>query len=54
VANPSYSPELGPYSLGASCDQAIITELFDMTIKAYHILHPLQTDSPEIAEICPR
>jgi hypothetical protein len=51
VANPSYSPEHGPYSLGASCDQAIITELFDMTIKAYHILHPQQTDSPEIAEI---
>jgi len=51
VANPSYSPEHGPYSLGASCDQAIITELFDMTIKAYRILHPQQTDSPEIAEI---
>ena len=52
VANPSYSPEHGPYSLGASCDQAIITELFDMTIKAFHILHPQQeTDSPEIAEI---
>ncbi|MGB4415849.1 MAG: glycoside hydrolase family 95 protein [Paludibacter sp.] len=51
VANPSYSPEHGPYSLGASCDQAIITELFDMTIKAYRILHPQQTDSPEITEI---
>ncbi len=51
VANPSYSPEHGPYSLGASCDQAIITELFDMTIKAYHILYPQQSNSSEIAEI---
>lgn len=52
VANPSYSPEHGPYSLGASCDQAIITELFDMTIKAFHILNPLQHDVPsEIKEI---
>ncbi|MDO9634275.1 MAG: glycoside hydrolase family 95 protein [Paludibacter sp.] len=51
VANPSYSPEHGPYSLGTSSDQAIITELFDMTIKAYHILHHQQADSPEIAEI---
>ena len=52
VANPSYSPEHGPYSLGASCDQAIITELFDMVIKSYHILNPDKlSDSPEIAEI---
>lgn len=51
VANPSYSPEHGPYSLGASCDQAIITELFDMTIKAYHILHPQENNSAEISEI---
>lgn len=34
VANPSYSPEHGPYSLGASADQAIIWELFDMVLKA--------------------
>lgn len=38
VANPSYSPEHGPYSLGASADQAIIWELFDMVIKASNLL----------------
>ena len=48
VANPSYSPEHGPYSLGASCDQAIITELFDMVIKATGILNK---NIPEINEI---
>jgi hypothetical protein len=48
VANPSYSPEHGPYSLGASCDQAIITELFDMVIKSAKILNK---DIPEISEI---
>ncbi|MCL1932653.1 MAG: glycoside hydrolase family 95 protein [Candidatus Azobacteroides sp.] len=48
VANPSYSPEHGPYSLGASCDQAIITELFDMVIKAAGILNK---NIPEINEI---
>jgi alpha-L-fucosidase 2 len=48
VANPSYSPEHGPYSLGASCDQAIITELFDMVIKASTILNK---NTPEINEI---
>jgi hypothetical protein len=48
VANPSYSPEHGPYSLGASCDQAIITELFDMVIKAGGIL---DKNTPEINEI---
>jgi alpha-L-fucosidase 2 len=29
VANPSFSPEHGPYSLGCSCDQEIIWELFE-------------------------
>jgi len=48
VANPSYSPEHGPYSLGASCDQAIITELFDMVMKAAKILNK---NLPEINEI---
>lgn len=38
VANPSYSPEHGEYSLGASCDQAIITEMFDIVIKAAEVL----------------
>ena len=52
VSSPSYSPEHGPYSLGASCDQAIITELFDMVIKADQILNPSkEADTPEIAEI---
>ena len=48
VANPSYSPEHGPYSLGASCDQAIIWELFDMVIKASEILGK---NTPEVDEI---
>ena len=48
VANPSYSPEHGPYSLGASCDQAIITELFDMVLKAAKLLNK---DISEINEI---
>lgn len=48
VANPSYSPEHGPYSLGASADQAIIWELFDMVIKAGDLLG---YDTPEVTEI---
>ena len=48
VANPSYSPEHGPYSLGASCDQAIITELFDMVVKASNILGK---NTPEVEEV---
>ena len=48
VANPSYSPEHGPYSLGASCDQAIITEIFDMVLKASK---ELNLNIPEINEI---
>lgn len=48
VANPSYSPEHGPYSLGASSDQAIITELFDMVLKASAILGK---DTPEMKEV---
>jgi len=48
VANPSYSPEHGPYSLGTSCDQAIITEIFDFVIKASEILNK---PSAEINEI---
>lgn len=38
VSSPSYSPEHGPYTLGASCDQEIIWELFDFTLKAADIL----------------
>lgn len=48
VSSPSYSPEHGPYSLGASCDQEIIWELFDFTLKAADIL---KIESSEIEEI---
>ena len=48
VVNPSYSPEHGEFSLGASCDQAIISELFDMTIKAGNVL---DKNIPELKEI---
>ena len=48
VANPSFSPEHGNYSLGASCDQAIIAELFDMVLKASDIL---QKNTSEVNEI---
>ncbi|GHT18290.1 hypothetical protein AGMMS4957_00280 [Bacteroidia bacterium] len=48
VASPSYSPEHGAYSMGSACDQAVITELFDMVIKANKILGG---KTPEIAEI---
>jgi alpha-L-fucosidase 2 len=48
VANPSYSPEHGEYSLGASCDQAIITEMFDIVIKASQVLGK---NTKEVTEI---
>jgi alpha-L-fucosidase 2 len=48
VASPSYSPEHGAYSMGSACDQGVITELFDMVIKAGKILGG---NIPEIAEI---
>ena len=48
VANPSYSPEHGPYSLGTSCDQAIIWELFDFVIKASDILGKTSAEIDEI------
>lgn len=48
VANPSYSPEHGEYSLGCASDQGIICELFDMVIKASEVLN---CRTPEIAEI---
>jgi hypothetical protein len=51
VASPSYSPEHGPYSLGASCDQAIITELFDMAIQANKILKRNPAEVEEITAI---
>ena len=48
VANPSYSPEHGPYSLGASCDQQIIWELFEEVGKAADILG---IESAEVDEV---
>lgn len=48
VSSPSWSPEHGPYSIGASCDQGIIWELFDFTIKA---AETLGIESSEIEEI---
>lgn len=49
VANPSYSPEHGVYSIGCTSDQAIIWELFDEVIKAADILG--KGSASEIAEI---
>ncbi len=48
VASPSYSPEHGEYSLGASCDQQIIWELFEDVIKAAEVLG---IETSEIEEI---
>ncbi len=48
VANPSYSPEHGPYSIGASCDQAIIWELFEEVIKASAVLGKTGKELEEI------
>lgn len=48
VSSPSYSPEHGPYSLGAACDQGIIWDTFQNTIEA---AEALGIDTPEIAEI---
>ncbi|MFD0865476.1 glycoside hydrolase N-terminal domain-containing protein, partial [Tessaracoccus lubricantis] len=38
VANPSYSPEHGPFVAGASMSQQIATELFQSTIEAAEVL----------------
>ncbi|MDF2537607.1 MAG: hypothetical protein K0S76_628 [Herbinix sp.] len=48
VANPSFSPEHGPYSLGTSADQGIIWEIFEEVIKASEALG---ITSPELDEI---
>ena len=48
VSSPSWSPEHGPYSLGAYCDQAIIWDLFNNTLEAADILG---IDDSEIDEI---
>ncbi len=49
VANPSYSPEHGPFSLGSTSDQGIIWEIFNEVINAGEILGKGDTD--EIKEI---
>ena len=48
VSSPSWSPEHGPYSLGAFSDQAIIWDLFNNTLEAADILG---IESSEIGEI---
>ncbi len=48
VANPSYSPEHGPYSLGATEVQAVIWGIFEEVIKASEVLN---MDSGELHEI---
>ncbi len=50
VANPSFSPEHGAYTLGASCDQAIIWELFEEVVKASEILGKSSMALDEIKE----
>ncbi len=49
VSNPSYSPEHGAYSLGASCDQEIIWELFNEVVKAAEVLNI--TDKDRAAQV---
>ncbi|MCL2487506.1 MAG: glycoside hydrolase N-terminal domain-containing protein [Oscillospiraceae bacterium] len=49
VANPSYSPEHGPYTLGASSAQAIIWELFENVLKAADVLGNNHADIANIA-----
>jgi alpha-L-fucosidase 2 len=49
VANPSYSPEHGPYTLGAAAAQAIVWQLFDDVLRAADILG--RQDEPELADI---
>ncbi|MCL2487772.1 MAG: glycoside hydrolase N-terminal domain-containing protein [Oscillospiraceae bacterium] len=49
VANPSYSPEHGPLTLGASSEQLIIWQNFEQVIEAAKVLG--RYDTPEIEEI---
>lgn len=48
VSSPSLSPEHGAYSLGATCDQTIIWELFNNTLKAAEVLGDSGTEIQEI------
>lgn len=49
VANPTLSPEHGPYSLGCTSDQGIIWEVFEMAQSAATVLG--KENMPEIKEI---
>ena len=49
VSNPSYSPEHGQYSLGASSDQGTIWEIFEAVLNAGKALG--KTNDPQLAEI---
>ena len=48
VSSPSFSPEHGPFSMGASADQVIIWEVFNNTLKAAEVLG---INTSEIEEI---
>ncbi len=50
VASPSYSPEHGTYSLGASSDQTIIWDLFNNVLEAAEILGIKNSEIDEIKE----
>ena len=53
VSNPSFSPERGPYTLGATQDIGIIWEIFEATLRANEILGGTArpNDVQEIEEI---
>lgn len=48
VVNPSYSPEHGPYSLGATEAQSVVWEIFNEVIKASEILGRNDSEVEEI------
>ena len=50
VSSPSWSPEHGPFSLGAFCDQAIIWDLFNNALEAADILGISSGEIDEIRE----
>lgn len=50
VSSPSWSPEHGPYSLGAFSDQAIIWDLFNNTLEAAEILGIEDSEIDEIRQ----
>ncbi len=50
VASPSFSPEHGPYTMASSCDQTIIREIFEVTLKAAEELGIKSSELEEIKE----